>query len=133
MNGPLKRTAQVWWANQQPFFSKVTRPLSVALSDTNELVGVCGFFNNTPTKEWEAWLLLRSKFWGKGIGTEVISALVEVAFDSLVAHCVIAIVDPENHASLNMLKKLNFVFVREYSDTSSWQSGHLIYGMERHM
>lgn len=133
MGGPLKRTAQKWWEGQQPLFTQLTRPLSIIQSDTNELVGVCGFLNNAQQSEWEAWLLLRSKFWRRAIGSEVMSALVEVVFFSLAASRVITIVDPENYASIGMLKKLGFVFVGEYSVTSCWQNGHHIYGVERHM
>ena len=132
MNGPLRRKAQEWWTGQQSLSTEVTRPLSIALPNTNELVGVCGFFNSSQHSEWEAWLLLRSKFWQVGIGSEVMSALVEVAFSSLAALRVIAIVDPENNKSLSMLKKLGFGFVSEYSGTSNWQNGHHIYAVEHH-
>lgn len=132
LNGPLKRTAQEWWRGQQRILADVDRPLSIVLPETNELVGVCGFFKTVQRDEWEAWLLLRSKFWGKAIGAEVTSALVEVAFVSFAAQRVIGIVDPANHASLNTIKKLGFAFIREYSGTSPWQNGHHIYGVERH-
>lgn len=132
LNGPLNRPAQEWWRGQQRHLDEVDRPLSVVLPETNELVGVCGFFKAARRGEWEVWLLLRSKFWGNGMGPEITSALVEVAFASFTAQRVIGIVDPANHASLNMIKKLGFAFIREYSGTSRWQAGHHIYGVERH-
>jgi RimJ/RimL family protein N-acetyltransferase len=132
----LKRKAQDWWSNQQDIFADVDRPLSVVLSESNELVGVCGFLiadqPNEPD-EWEAWLLLRSKYWGKAMGVEITSALIAVAFKSLAAQRVIGIVDPANHASLAMIKKLGFSYMRDYSDPSNpsnWQNGHHIYGVE---
>lgn len=131
MNGPLKRSAQDWWVGLQRLLASVEQPLSIVLPETNELVGVCGYFESKQRDEWEVWLLLRSKFWKKAIGAEVTSALVETAFDSFSAKRVIGIVDPANYASLNMLKKLGFVFTGEYSGTSQWQNGHHIYGVER--
>ncbi len=131
MNGPLKRSAQDWWTGQQRLLANVEQPLSIVLPKTNELVGVCGYFESKQRDEWEVWLLLRSKFWKKAIGAEVTSALVETAFDSFSAKRVIGIVDPANYASLDMLKKIGFVFTGEYSGTSQWQNGHHIYGVER--
>lgn len=131
MNGPLKRTPQDWWSGQQRLLSYIDRPLSIVFAETNELVGVCGFLYPAQDDEWETWLLLRSKFWGKSIGTEITSALIDIAFASLGAHNVIGIVNPENQASLNMIKKLGFVFVREYTGRQLWQQGHHIYSVNR--
>jgi [ribosomal protein S5]-alanine N-acetyltransferase len=131
MNGPLKRTAQAWWSGQQRLFSDIDRPLSIVFTETNELVGVCGFLRSAEQDEWETWLMLRSKFWGMSTGTEVTSALIDAAFTSLGAHSVIGIVNPENKASLTMIKKLGFVFLREYSGKESWQQGHHIYSVSR--
>jgi len=132
LNGPLKRTAREWWRGQQKILADVDRPLSVVLSQTSKLVGVCGFLNTEHPGEWEAWLLLRSKFWGKSMGKEITSALVDIAFMSLGAQRVIGIIDPKNHASLSMIKKLGFTYIREYTGIFHWQSGHHIYGVERH-
>ena len=132
MNGPLKRKPQEWWGRLQQHSADLDRPLSIALPETNELVGACGFLNGAQLGERETWLLLRAKFWGKAIGTEVTSSLVGVAFASLDAQRVIGIVDPANHASVNMIKKIGFAFVREYSGKVPWQLGHHIYSIERH-
>lgn len=132
LNGPLKRSAQDWWRGHQQVLADVDRPLSVVLPKTNELVGGCGFFSTTQPAEWEAWLLLRSKFWENAMGAEVTSALVAVAFESFAAQRVIGIVDPTNHASLAMIKKLGFFYMCECSGTSLWQRGHHVYGVERH-
>ena len=132
MNGPLKRTAQAWWAGNQRVAADVDRPLSIVLPETNEFVGACGFLTAPKQSEWETWLLLRSKFWGQAIGAEVTSALIEVAFSSLGAQSVIGIVDPMNHASLAMIKKLGFAFVCEYTGSIRWQHGHHVYGVEPH-
>lgn len=131
MNGPLHRTAQDWWKGQQRVLGNVDQPLSIILAETNEFVGVCGFFESERLDELEAWLLIRSKFWSKAIGTEVISTLVETAFSSFAVKRVIGIIDPANSASLNLIKKLGFVLIREYTGTSAWQIGHHIFGIER--
>ncbi|WP_083758043.1 GNAT family N-acetyltransferase [Polaromonas naphthalenivorans] len=132
MNGPLKRTAQAWWAGHQRGAADIDRPLCIVLPETNEFVGACGFLTTPQQHEWEAWLLLRSKFWGKAFGPEVTSALIAVAFSSLGAQRIVGIVDPMNHASLAMIKKLGFTFIREYAGTTRWQHGHHVYSVEPH-
>lgn len=132
MNGPMKRTAQAWWAGQQRVAADVDRPLCIVQSETNEFVGACGFLKTARQHEWEAWVLLRSKFWGAGIGAEVTSALIAAAFSSLGALRVIGIVDPANHASLSMIKRLGFAFIGEYKVATLWQQGHHIYSVEPH-
>ena len=117
---------------QQRLLADVDRPLSIVFPETEELVGVCGFLTSGLSGEWETWLLLRSKFWGKNIGAEVTSILIQVAFSSLGAQRVIGIVDPANQASVSMITRLGFSFLREYSGRQPWQQGHHIYGVERH-
>ena len=131
LNGPLNRSAQAWWNGQQPLLANVDQALSVVLSATNEFVGTCGFFKTEQLGEWEAWVQLRTSFWGKAIGTETTLALMRVAFKSLAAERVVGLVDPANVASINMIEKLGFVFIREYAGKSLWQSGHHVYGVER--
>lgn len=112
-----------------------TRPPTCHRSvETNEFVGTCGFFQTPQQHEWEPWLLLRQKFWGVGIGGEVTSALTATAFSSLGALRVVGIVDPTNHASLAMIKKLGFTFAGEYKgkEIAHWQQGHHVYSVEPH-
>jgi [ribosomal protein S5]-alanine N-acetyltransferase len=132
MNGPLTRTTKGWWAGNQRLGADVDRPLSIVFPETDELVGVCGFLKSAQPGEWEVWILLRSKYWGKAIGAEVTSALIKVALSSLGAKRVIGIIDPENQGSLSMITRLGFSFLREYSGTLRWQQEHHIYGVERH-
>jgi len=131
--GLVEREPQDWWELLQDKISDVKRPLSIVLNETNELVGICGFLaSRQPAEwEWETWLLLHTEFWGKGIGTEVISALVEVAFLTLEAQRVIGKIDPENQASLDLFIKLGFLYLGKHPDSDSWQYGHHIYGLVR--
>jgi ribosomal-protein-alanine N-acetyltransferase len=131
LNGPLKRTAEEWWAGHQRGATNVDRLLCIVQSGTNEFVGTCGFLKTQQQHEWETWLLLRSKFWGAGIGAEVTSALIAAAFSSLAALRVIGIVDPTNHASVRMIKRLGFAFVEE-DKGATWQQGHHVYSVEPH-
>jgi len=132
LNGPLKQTAQQWWDGQKEHFGEVVQVLTIASCESNEVVGVCGFFSAGVPHVWETWLMLRVKFWKKSIGVEVTSALVSAAFTSLAAKRVTAIIDPTNQASINVITKLGFSFVSKYSDSASWQHGHHVYAVEPH-
>lgn len=50
----------------------------------------------------------QKKFWGKGIGTEVHSLLLQLAFDELNLHKIWAVVYTNNAAVLKIVEKLGF-------------------------
>lgn len=52
---------------------------------------------------------LAQPFWGKGLATEAGSAWVQKAFGELELDRLVAIVHPENHASIRVLQKLGFL------------------------
>jgi [ribosomal protein S5]-alanine N-acetyltransferase len=132
LNGPLKQSAQQWWDDQQRNLGKADRVLTIASCESNEVVGVCGFFAAKEPHVCETWLMLRTKFWRKSVGAEVTSALVNFAFTSLAIKRVIGIIDPTNQVSLKMITKLGFSFVMEHSESGSWQHGHHVYAVEPH-
>ncbi len=47
-------------------------------------------------------------FWGKGIGTQIHSLLIQWAFDEMKLHKIWAVVYPNNAAVLKLVKKLGF-------------------------
>jgi RimJ/RimL family protein N-acetyltransferase len=50
----------------------------------------------------------QKKFWGKGIGTQVHSLLIQMAFDELNLHKIWAVIYTNNPAVLKLVKKLGF-------------------------
>ena len=56
---------------------------------------------------------LAQPFWGKGLATEAASAWVEKAFGELKLDRLVAIVHPENRASMRVLQKLGFLHQRQ--------------------
>lgn len=132
LNGPLTRSASNLWTCQQGLQKSAARPLIIANKDSGELIGVCGFFQKQEN-EWEIWVVLQPKNWGQAFGTEITTSLIDVAFTCLFANQIVAIIHPENSASIRMIKKLDFVFVGDYHNESSWQHGHKIYCLNRNM
>ena len=56
----------------------------------------------------ELGFALQQRRWGRGLGTEAVTALVDFAFDSLGLHRIEADVDPRNDRSLRLLERLGF-------------------------
>jgi len=84
-----------------------------------QFVGRVGLFFLDETEEVELGYMLARPHWGKGFATEASAACLDLGFDRLALESIAAIAAPENGASLQIIKKLGFKFVREdrYYDT----------------
>jgi [ribosomal protein S5]-alanine N-acetyltransferase len=83
----------------------------ISLKDTGRLIGTCGFHNiEKGNGKLEIGYELHPDFWGKGIMTEVATAVIKFGFETMEANRIEAFYDPENNASKNLLKKLGFSY-----------------------
>jgi RimJ/RimL family protein N-acetyltransferase len=85
-------------------------PWAVVEKCSSAFIGFCGL-NAEPvegTEEVEIGYRLDRAFWGKGLATEAAAATLAYAFETLGIDSVIAIVEPENIASVNVIEKLGF-------------------------
>jgi len=85
-------------------------PWAVVEKCSSAFIGFCGL-NAEPvegTEEVEIGYRLDRAFWGKGLATEAAAATLAYAFETLGIDSVIAIVEPENFASVNVIEKLGF-------------------------
>ena len=80
---------------------------------TGRHVGYCGFnvFEDGP--DLELVFHFHRACWGRGYATEAARACIEYAFGALDAHRVVALTDPRNAASIRVLEKLGFTFIRD--------------------
>jgi ribosomal-protein-alanine N-acetyltransferase len=78
---------------------------------SNKIVGSCGYnildFENAKT---EIGYEIDKHYWGKGYAPEAITCLIKYAFNDLKLNRIEAKVEPENVNSIQVLKKLNFLF-----------------------
>ncbi len=82
---------------------------ALARKDNNKLIGSCGFnYWNRDHKRTEISYDLNKKYWGKGIMTSTVKAVLAFAFTRMDLHRVEATVTPTNQASLGVLKKMGF-------------------------
>lgn len=81
----------------------------IARKDNNKLIGSCGFnYWNRDHSRGEISYDLCKKYWGKGIMTKTMKAVLGFAFTQMDMHRIEATVTPTNQASLRVLKKAGF-------------------------
>ena len=79
------------------------------------LIGTCGFHCWRKGEEscTEVGYDLERQCWGKGIMQEVLSAVIEYGFSKMDLSRIDAAVDPANHRSRALLKKIGFLREKE--------------------
>ena len=83
---------------------------------TGVLVGYCGlsrFPGRCEADEAELGFRLARAYWGRGYATEAAAAALDHGVNALRPRRVIAIVDPENLASLQLVQKIGMTFEGE--------------------
>ena len=81
----------------------------IAKKGNNKLIGSCGFnYWNRDHARAEISYDLHKKYWGKGIITKAVRAIVGYAFTQMELHRIEATVTPTNQASLRVLRKVGF-------------------------
>ena len=91
-------------------------PYAVIERSSREVIGYCGLFffadiNGQPEIE-VGYRLARSK-WGYGYATEAAQAVRDFAFQTLGVKRLIAMIDPQNGASIRVAQKLGMQYERE--------------------
>jgi len=85
-------------------------PWAVVEQSTSTLAGFCGLNAERVDEKDEVDIgyRLATGFWGKGLGTEAARSAMSYGFEQLGLSSLIAIVQPTNLASVNVIKKLGF-------------------------
>jgi RimJ/RimL family protein N-acetyltransferase len=96
-------------------------------NETSEHIGFAGYhtsiineynkidcFNyDKQDQELELYIFLMPKHWRKGYGSQVMRHLINLAFKYLVYRSIIAYIEPNNIASIKLIKKLGFIEEKE--------------------
>ena len=78
----------------------------VELKDSGEVIGEAGLFSfDRENRIFELGYILDFVYWGKGYGTEICRGLINYAFASLKAKCVLARMYASNKASVRLCEK----------------------------
>jgi ribosomal-protein-alanine N-acetyltransferase len=83
----------------------------ITLQDNDRLIGSCSLFHfDEGFNRAEAGYELNRAFWGKGIMTEAMSAILTYGFSDLGLHRIEALIDIANERSKGLLLKLGFTY-----------------------
>lgn len=94
------------------------------------LVGFCGLCKEHFEDAEEVMLgyRLHPAFWGQGLASEAVKAVLAYGFGTLAVSSVVAVVQPENQASVQVLHKAGF---KDYVHARYFGMGVRIYRMTR--
>ncbi|HEY5087198.1 MAG TPA: GNAT family N-acetyltransferase [Gemmatimonadaceae bacterium] len=82
----------------------------VALKGSLAPIGICGLLKRDAFQDIDLGYAFLAEFWSQGFALESASAVLEFAARTLGAPRIIALVSPENRASIKLLEKLGFAF-----------------------
>jgi len=86
--------------------------------ETGGLVGEAGLSIVEETGEIEAGYILRQSYWGKGLGTELLNALIQYGFQTLNLEEIMAVAHPENAGSIRIMQKCGM----QYCGTANYHN-----------
>jgi RimJ/RimL family protein N-acetyltransferase len=89
-------------------------PFRMALADSDEPIGICGLFRREGLDDPDIGFATLPEFCGRGFAFEAACAVIDHARDELGLLRLIAIVSPENEASVGLIRKLGLRFERMY-------------------
>jgi [ribosomal protein S5]-alanine N-acetyltransferase len=82
---------------------------TMILKDTGAFLGIMGYYRLYPEHfRAEIGYMLHSAYQGKGLMQEALKSIITFGFTELNLHTIIAVIDPDNIASENVLIKLGF-------------------------
>jgi len=82
---------------------------------TNRIIGHCGIIDKEidDTTEYDLNYILDKPVWGKGYATEIAVAIRDYSLEYLRLNRVIALIDPENRASINVALKIGMAHEKD--------------------
>ena len=93
----------------------------ITLKGKNEVIGSCGFHSRTPEHyRTEIGYELHKSYWGQGIASEALEAVLKYGFDQLELQRVEALIEPPNISSQKLVEKHGFIregLLRKYEYT----------------
>jgi ribosomal-protein-alanine N-acetyltransferase len=109
--------------------------LAVVQKQDGRLIGWCGLGPlEFDPKEIEIYYGLSKEYWGKGIATEAVVAVLGYGFDTLKLDKIVAITHPENIASIKIIEKMGMIFKKRIENLPaehSFYEGCLRYSLNR--
>ncbi len=86
--------------------------LCVELKDSQTSIGMCGLLKREELPEPDIGFAFLPDFWNKGYAFEAAAAVMKDARERLKLNRILAIVNPDNYASMKLLERLGLRFER---------------------
>jgi ribosomal-protein-alanine N-acetyltransferase len=88
---------------------------ATVLKENNSLIGRCGLLYEDieGIKDLELAYLLDSNYWGQGLATEAAQSIIKIGFDRYNFKRIIAVINPQNTASIRVAEKVGMNYERE--------------------
>ena len=91
---------------------------ATVLKENNRLIGRCGLLYQEieSARDLEFAYLIDRDFWGRGLATEAAREIMNLGFNQFGFTQIIAVIKPENEASIRVAEKCGLNYEREVSD-----------------
>jgi ribosomal-protein-alanine N-acetyltransferase len=89
---------------------------AVELKETGQVIGFCGFKNDSRIQLVDIGYRFLPQYWGMGIATESMQACMAYAKTHMSLSYIVAEAVSSNEASMNVMRKLGFKFNKQYED-----------------
>ena len=96
----------------------------VELKEAHTPIGMCGLLKREELPHPDIGFALLPDFWNKGFGYEAAAAVLKDARERLQLDRLLAIVNPDNEASIRLLEKLGFNFEQMKGDVKLYALPH---------
>lgn len=80
----------------------------ICLKEGDQIAGLCSYHRGYPNNVGEIGYVLKESFRGQGIMTEAAKLITDFGINVMNLSNVVAFVDPQNKASINVLKRVGF-------------------------
>lgn len=139
VGGPELRLKDEWITPMRARLGEETCPFAIVLNQDASFVGRALLAKSGLTTtsrplweiEWEIQVLIARQNWGKGFGREAACELIKVAFSSPEVTSVVAVVDPNNIASRELMDNLGFQHDGQKSSPGNWDDNHMVFRLDK--
>jgi ribosomal-protein-alanine N-acetyltransferase len=108
--------------HEKRFREKAGIRWGITLKGNDQVIGTIGYNNFQAEGNGTIGYDLNEKFWGRGIISEAIKAIVDFGFETLKIHRIEANVGPDNKASQKVLEKNGFLKEGLMRDKGFWKN-----------
>lgn len=102
----------------------------VELSGSGDPIGICGLLRRPTIEEVEVGFAYLERVWGRGFAFEAASSVLRFGFENIDLPGIVAITDPANEGSINVIRKLGMEFERMIP-LPGFESERTLFGLDR--